>query len=137
MRKCSLAALDSVFAAIASASALYLPVDGSDGRAVYTKWEDGVKWSQALNTVRSPKDFFFPQTENLMEFKTSGKSIEILDIVFNNTVYDIGFIYDIGGVYSSLTAISKSHSVGAISSTINKCKTKITTDIESIVEGYK
>ena len=65
------------------------------------------------------------------------ESIEILDIVFNNTVYDIGFIYDIGGVYSSLTAISKSHSVGAISSTINKCKTKITTDIEKIVEGYK
>ena len=79
MRKCSLAAMESVFAAIANASALYLPVDGDDGRAVYTKWEDGKKWSQALNTVRSPKDFFFPQTENLMEFKTSGKTVEVID----------------------------------------------------------
>ena len=79
MRKCSLDRIDSVFAEIAKSMDLYLPVDGSDGRAVYTKWEDGVKWSNALNTVKSPKDFFFPQAEDLMEFKTSGKNIEILD----------------------------------------------------------
>lgn len=35
--------------------------------------------SRALNTVRSPKDFFFPQTENLMGFKLSGKEIELID----------------------------------------------------------
>lgn len=32
-----------------------------------------------MNTVRSAKDFFFPQTENLMDFKLSGKTIEIVD----------------------------------------------------------
>lgn len=79
MRKCSLDAIRSVFAEIAKSAALYLPVDGSDGKAAYKKWEDGLNWSEALNTVRSPKDFFFPQTENLMEFKTSGKNIEIMD----------------------------------------------------------
>ena len=36
-------------------------------------------WSDALNTLRSPKDFFFPQMENLMEFKTDGKTIEVID----------------------------------------------------------
>ena len=36
-------------------------------------------WSDALNTVRSAKDFFFPQTENLMDFKLSGKKLEIID----------------------------------------------------------
>ncbi len=79
MRKCSVKSLDSVFAEIAKEATLYLPVDGNDGKAAYKKWENGLKWSSALNTVRSPKDFFFPQTENLMEFKTSGKSIEIVD----------------------------------------------------------
>ena len=79
MRKCSLESINSVFKEIAKSKTLYLPADGSDGKAVYTKWEEGVAWSNALNTVRSPKDFFFPQTENLMEFKTSGKNIEILD----------------------------------------------------------
>ena len=79
MRKCSLDAMNSVFAEISKAAALYLPVDGSDGAAKYTKWEEGVTWSNALNTVRSPKDFFFPQMENLMEFKTSGKNIEVID----------------------------------------------------------
>ena len=91
MRKCSLDKINAVFAEIAKTSSLYLPVDGSDGSASYTKWEDGVKWSNALNTVRSPKDFFFPQTENLMEsedFVIFGvracdvKSFDVLDRVF-------------------------------------------------------
>ena len=79
MRKCSLNSINSVFAEIAKAATLYLPVDATDGSAVYTKWEEGKQWSNALNTVRSPKDFFFPQTENLMAFKTAGKNIEIID----------------------------------------------------------
>ncbi|MBR5454042.1 MAG: 4Fe-4S dicluster domain-containing protein [Clostridia bacterium] len=79
MRKCSLDSLNSVFAKIAEAMALYLPVDGTDGRAVFSKWTEDARLSDALNTVRSPKDFFFPQTEDLMRFKTEGKSIEIID----------------------------------------------------------
>lgn len=79
MRKCSLDKINSVFAEIAKTAKLYLPVDGSDGSAVYTLWEEGKTWSNALNTVRSPKDFFFPQTENLMAFKTEGKTIEVID----------------------------------------------------------
>ena len=80
MRKISLDSINKVFAKIAETDKLYLPVDGSDGAAVYTEWSEGKEWSNALNTVRSPKDFFFPQVENLMEFKTSGKNIELLDI---------------------------------------------------------
>ena len=80
MRKCSLESMNSVFAELSRAAKLYLPVDGADGSASYKVWSEGTVWSQALNTVRSPKDFFFPQTENLMEFKTEGKSIEVIDI---------------------------------------------------------
>ncbi|MBQ7034754.1 MAG: 4Fe-4S dicluster domain-containing protein [Clostridia bacterium] len=80
MRKCSLDRLPAIFAAIAEKAALYLPVDGSDGKAAYTKWQEGMQWSNALNTVRSPKDFFFPQTEDLMKFKMEGKNIEIKDV---------------------------------------------------------
>ena len=79
MRKSSLSNIDLIFAELSKSAKVYLPVDGTDGKAVFTQWEDGLKWSDALNTVRSPKDFFFPQTENLMEFKTSGKNIEVID----------------------------------------------------------
>ncbi len=79
MRKCSLDKLDLLLGEIAKSNELYLPVDDSDGSAVYKKWEEGTTLSDALNTVRSPKDFFFPQTENLMEFKMQGKNIEIID----------------------------------------------------------
>ena len=80
MRKCALTNLDALLRTMAEAATVYLPVDGSDGRAHFTKWEDGVKMSEALNTVRSAKDFFFPQTENLVDFKMEGKTIEVIDI---------------------------------------------------------
>ena len=79
MRKCSLTNLDALLRTMADTASVYLPVDGSDGRAHFTKWENGVKMSEALNTVRSAKDFFFPQTENLVDFKVEGKKIEIID----------------------------------------------------------
>ncbi|MBE6884538.1 MAG: 4Fe-4S ferredoxin [Ruminococcaceae bacterium] len=78
MRKCSISALDAVFAKIAESMTLYIPADDKNG-AAYKKWESGMQLADTLNTVRSPKDFFFPQIENLMEFKTSGKTIEVID----------------------------------------------------------
>lgn len=78
MRKISLEKLDSLFSAIAENNVLYMPVDTKTG-AKFEKWEDGKKLSNALNTVRSAKDFFFPQTENLMDFKVEGKKIEVID----------------------------------------------------------
>ena len=79
MRKCSVESLNKIFALIAQEMDLYLPVDGKDGKAEYKKWADGVELSNALNTVKSPKDFFFPQVENMMEFKVEGKNIEVID----------------------------------------------------------
>ena len=78
MRKCSISELDLIFEKISSQRTLYIPKDTPNG-ANYSKWEKGDKLSEALNTTRSAKDFFFPQTENLMEFKTIGKQIEIID----------------------------------------------------------
>lgn len=77
MRKSMLESVDSIFAKIAETMPLFLPVDDTTGRANYTKWEEGKKWSDALNTVKSPKDFFFPQVEDLMRFKVEGKKIEL------------------------------------------------------------
>ena len=78
MRKVLLESLDSLFAAIAAKNTLYIPVD-TNGGAKFEKWQEGAKLSNALHTTKSPKDFFFPQSECLMEFKTEGKNIEIID----------------------------------------------------------
>ena len=71
--------LNDFFAAVSASQSLYMPVDGNDGRASYKKWSEGVTLSKALNTVRSAKDFFFPQTENLCDFNRNGLNIEIID----------------------------------------------------------
>ena len=78
MKKIALSKLNDFFAAIAAEEKLYLPVDGEKG-AYYKLWVDGVTYSKALNTNRSAKDFFFPQTENIVDFKREGKTIEVID----------------------------------------------------------
>lgn len=80
MRKIALSNLNTFFQKISENADLFIPAKDNAGGAVYTKYESGVEYLDTLNTVRSPKDFFFPQVENLMEFKVKGKNIEILDI---------------------------------------------------------
>lgn len=80
MLRISLDKLDNLFAKIAENQTLYLPVDREDGAAEFRRWSEETKLSGALNTVRSAKDFFFPQTENLVDFKLSGKNIEVIDV---------------------------------------------------------
>ena len=80
MLKISLDKIQLLFAEIAKNAKLYLPIDNSDGTSTYGEWSEGAAWSDSLNTVKSPKDFFFPQTEDLMRFKTEGKNIEVVDI---------------------------------------------------------
>lgn len=79
MRKCNLSNANALFNAIAENATLFVPVDLEKGRVAYRKFTDGMQVSNALKTDRSAKDFFFPQTENLMEFKTDGKKIEVID----------------------------------------------------------
>ena len=78
MRKIALDSLDALFEKLAQYAKLYLPVDTEAG-AKFEEWERGKQLSNALNTVRSAKDFFFPQTENLMDFKVEGKKISVID----------------------------------------------------------
>ena len=80
MRKCSLDKVNEILARLSNEMSVYLPVDDSNGRAHYKKWQEGDKWSLKVNTERSAKDFFFPQTEDLVKFKTQGKDIEIIDV---------------------------------------------------------
>ena len=73
------ARLDELFARISTFGDCYLPVNDENGESHFRKWENGCVLSENLNTVRSAKDFFFPQTENMMEFKVEGKKIELID----------------------------------------------------------
>ena len=80
MRKCSLANLPALFSAIASQMTLYLPTANASGGASFAEWTEGAEYCDALRTEKSPKELFFPQSEDLAAFKVSGKSIEIKDI---------------------------------------------------------
>ena len=72
--------LNLFFKAISEKTPLYLPLR-SAGEVNYGKYSENSEVAlDVLKTVKSPKDFFFPQSENMMKFKTDGKNIEIVDV---------------------------------------------------------
>ena len=79
MKYIAKANLDAFFEAADAHLHLYIPTNDKNGKAEYTRWVKGAVLSDQLHTTRSAKDFFFPQTENLVEFKLTGKNIEIID----------------------------------------------------------
>ena len=69
--------LPSLFAAIAGRMDLYMPLR-KNGQVNYGIWSREEETAlDALNTVKSPKDFFFPQSENLYTCYREGKKISI------------------------------------------------------------
>ncbi len=77
MKKISLTQLPRLFAAIAEQMQLYIPADDGAGQAKFTLWAEGLSLTEKGNTVRSAKDLFFPQVEQMVNFKVNGKTIEI------------------------------------------------------------
>lgn len=80
MKKVITADLTEFYAALAEKMPLYVPMKKA-GETNYG-WYDGVNPVDidTLKTVKSPKDAFFPQSENMMKFRTEGKSIDIIDV---------------------------------------------------------
>lgn len=80
MIKIKLSDLDGFFAEIVKKYPLYIPL--ANGNQADYGWYDGQKKVdlKTLKTVKSPKDAFFPQSENMMKFRTEGKKIDIEDV---------------------------------------------------------
>ena len=69
--------LQALFQKIAADQDLYLPVKVSD-QVNFKAWsEDAEVCLDTLKTVKSPKDAFFPQSENLYTCKKEEKNISI------------------------------------------------------------
>ena len=79
MKKIAIASLNQLFAQIAASQTLYIPTDDAAGRAAYTVWQEGSALSNQINTIRSAKDVFFPQVEQLVKFRREGKKISFVE----------------------------------------------------------
>ena len=78
MKKIAISSLNTLFSAISTKEKLYIPADNK-GQAQFLPYVEGMEMTKALNTVRSAKDLFFPQVENLVNFKNEGKTIKIIE----------------------------------------------------------
>lgn len=80
MYKIKLSDLDKLYKAISEDYPLYLPIKKA-GEVNYGLYgEDEEVSLTTLKTVKSPKDAFFPQSEDLVNFKVDGNKIEVIDI---------------------------------------------------------
>ena len=79
MKKIAISQLNELFSAISAQKMLYIPADDGANQAKFTPWQEGVTLTDKLNTVRSAKDLFFPQVENLVNFKVADSKIEIVE----------------------------------------------------------
>ena len=79
MYKLPAAHMGQLFSAIAESYNLDLPVKKGDQAEFDLYTPEAEAALDALNTATSPKDLFFPQSEDLVSFRTQGKSIEIID----------------------------------------------------------
>ena len=72
--------LNDLYAKINESMGLFIPIKRA-GEVNYAVWGEGKEVSlETLKTVKSPKNAFFPQTENMMKFKTEGKNLEVIDV---------------------------------------------------------
>ena len=78
MKKLNVTELSVLFTALDGTAKLYIPADTENG-AEFVRYADGITLTKKLNTQKSPKDFFFPQSEDLMKFRVAGKKIEVID----------------------------------------------------------
>jgi ferredoxin len=76
MLKISWESLPALFAAIACTADLYLPI--RDEVLNYSLWSEGAEVDlDTLKTVKSPKDFFLPQSETLFTAALEGREIRL------------------------------------------------------------
>ena len=79
--------LNELYAKINQAMGLYIPVKKA-GEVNYDIWGEGKEVSlETLKTVKSPKDIFFPQSENMMKFKTEGKNLSVESMNFEKAPF--------------------------------------------------
>ncbi len=77
MKKISMAKITELFAAINATQSVYAPIEKAN-QVNFAKWEDGAALRlDELKTVKSAKDLFFPQVEDIVKFTRHEKNITI------------------------------------------------------------
>ena len=71
--------LPELYAAVAAVKDIYVPVENAN-QCLFEKWTPTSNVNiDCLKTVKSAKEVFFPQSENLISFKVTGKNIDIIE----------------------------------------------------------
>ena len=80
MLKINKSNLEKLFNAISEKQNLYIPCN-VNGKTNYAVYGEGAQVDlETLKTVKSAKEVFFPQCEDIVSFKRNGKAVEVIDV---------------------------------------------------------
>ncbi len=78
MHKISIPSVNKIFSRIAETSELYLPTEDETGKGSFARYSEGTEYGiNLINTVDSPRKFFFPQVDRITAYSLRGKSIDV------------------------------------------------------------
>ena len=79
--------------------------------------------------------------ENAIKYKSTrdDESIEMLDIIFGNIIYDVGYMYNLAGVHNTITSVVKQRAPGQLASTLKKSEPAVTKEMNALLDffGYQ
>lgn len=77
MKKLSMNKITELFTVMAAKTTVFAPIEKAD-QVDFSKWDADSKLRlDTLKTVKSAKDLFFPQTEDIVNFTRNGKNVTI------------------------------------------------------------
>lgn len=74
-------------------------------------------------------------TVNALMYQTTrdDESVEMLELIIDSTICDIGVIYDFGGTYTELVNVASKRFIGVLTSTLNKTVDKANGQIDDLL----
>ena len=79
--------------------------------------------------------------ENAIKYKSTrdNESIEMLDIIFSNIIYDVGYMYNLAGIHSTITDLVKQRKPGQLASQLKKQEAAVGKEMSELLNlfGYQ
>ena len=105
--------------------------------------EDPIRTSAIMEALFEESSYHIKSAyiDKALKYQTTrdDESVEMIDIIMQNIVYDIGVVYDFGSTYSKLNDLVKNRNFGSVNSQLAKIETQANTAVEDLLInfGYK
>lgn len=118
----------------------YTSTDGTFAAGILKNCEDTAFSAYMLDVFAAGAKNYI--TDAYMEVNLKWKSLRddeseaILEYIFDNIIYDVGLVYNFGGIYSMFGDLSRQGKADVVSA-FDKIESSVNSDIKDVIESYR